>query len=109
MDPAADPPTAARTYLDAAAGAPLHPVAMQALVAAVADGWADPTKLYVEGRRAAQLLAAARATIADVLAARPDEVTFVSSGSRAAQLAIAGVRLGRARVGDVVVHSAVEH
>lgn len=109
MDPAVDPPSATRTYLDAAAGAPLHPVAAQALVAAAADGWADPTKLYLEGRRAAQLLDAARSTIANAIDARPDEVMFVSSGTRAAQLAIEGVRLGRSRVGDIVVHSAVEH
>ncbi len=109
MDPAGDPPTARRAYFDAAAGVPLHPVAAQALVAAAADGWADPTKLYVEGRRAAQLLDAARSAIAAAINARPDEVTFVSSGTRAAQLAIQGARLGRARIGDVVVHSAVEH
>jgi cysteine desulfurase len=109
MDPAADPPGTPRAYFDAAAGAPLHPVAKQALVAALTDGWADPSKLYVEGRRAAQLLDAAREIVAEILDARPDEVTFVSSGTRAAQLAVAGARAGRSRVGDVVVHSAVEH
>ena len=109
MDPAADPPGVPRAYFDAAAGAPLHPVAKQALVAALTDGWADPSKLYVEGRRAAQLLDAARETVAEILDARPDELTFVSSGTRAAQLAVAGARAGRSRVGDVVVHSAVEH
>jgi cysteine desulfurase len=29
-------------YFDAAAGLPLHPAARQALLAAQADGWADP-------------------------------------------------------------------
>ena len=98
-----------RAYFDAAAAAPLHPVATEALVAATADGWADPTKLYLEGRRAAQLLDASRAVIAEHIGVRADEVTFCASGSRALQLAIAGVRAGRSRVGDVVVHSAIEH
>ena len=40
-------------YLDAAAGVPLHPTAAEALSAAIADGWADPAKLYGAGRRAA--------------------------------------------------------
>jgi cysteine desulfurase len=109
MDPQADPPSATRAYFDAAAGAPLHPVAVRALAAAAADGWADPTKLYVEGRRAAQLLDAARETVAACIGARPDEITFTSSGSRAIALAVAGARLARPRLGDVVVHSAVEH
>jgi cysteine desulfurase len=98
-----------RIYLDAAAAAPMHPVAKDALVAAIADGWADPTKLYVEGRRAAQLLDAARAAIAEQVGVRADEVTFTSSGSRAAWLAIAGVRTGRSRTGAVVAHSTIEH
>ncbi|HEY2795512.1 MAG TPA: aminotransferase class V-fold PLP-dependent enzyme [Micromonosporaceae bacterium] len=109
MDREVNLPGAARSFFDAAAGAPLRPVAASALVAATADGWADPSKLYLEGRRAAQLVDAARAVIAETLDVRPAEVTFTTSGSRAAELAIAGARAGRARVGDTVVHSAIEH
>jgi cysteine desulfurase len=98
-----------RSYFDAAAGAPLHPVARQALLAALEEGWADPSKLYTEGRRAAHLLEAARATVADLIDARPDEVTFCTGAGRATELAIEGARLGRGRIGDVVVHSSVEH
>src|SRR2546429_674453 len=39
-------------YLDASSGAPLHPVAREALVAALAEGWADPARLYGAARRA---------------------------------------------------------
>jgi cysteine desulfurase len=98
-----------RVYFDAAAAVPLHPVAAQALAASLDDGWADPGKLYLEGRRAAQLLDAARGAVADCLSCRPDEVVFTASGSDAIRLAVHGARAGRARVGDVVVHSAVEH
>jgi cysteine desulfurase len=99
----------ARRYFDAAAAVPLHPVAARALMAATEEGWADPTKLYLEGRRAAQLLDAARATVAECIGARPDEIVFCASGSEAAELAVEGTRAGRTRAGDVVVHSAVEH
>jgi cysteine desulfurase len=98
-----------RRYLDAATAVPLHPVARQALTAALDDGWADPTKLYAEARRAAQLMDAAREAVADCLGARADEVVFCASGSDAARLAIAGARSGRCAVGDVAVYSAVEH
>jgi len=96
-------------YLDAASAAPLHPVAREALQAALADGWADPARLYGAGRRARLLLDAARGTVAEVLGARPDEVTFCSSGTQAAQLAILGGLAGRRRAGRRLVHSAVEH
>jgi cysteine desulfurase len=94
---------------DAAAGAPLHPAARQALLAAQDDGWADPTKLYAPGRRARQLLDAARAAVADELGVRADEVLFCASGTDAAQAAVLGLRNARARVGATVVHSAIEH
>jgi cysteine desulfurase len=100
---------AARAYLDAASSAPLHPVAQQALLAALDDGWADPARLYTEARRARQLLDAARETVAGVLAARPDEVAFCASGTQAVQLAVLGGLGGRRRAGDLLVHSAIEH
>jgi cysteine desulfurase len=73
------------TYLDAAAAAPLHPIARQALLAALDDGWADPGKLYTQARRARQLLDAARATTAEILRVRADELTFTSGGTEAAR------------------------
>ena len=96
-------------YLDAAAGLPLHPAAREALLAALDDGWADPTKLYAEGRRARRLLDGAREAVAAVVGARPDEVSFAPSGTLAAQLGVLGLLGARRRVGDHVVHSAVEH
>jgi cysteine desulfurase len=96
-------------YLDAAAGVPLHPAAAEALTAAVADGWADPAKLYGAGRRSSLLLDGAREEIAEVLGARPDELAFCGSGTQAAHLAILGGLAGRRRAGTRFVHSAVEH
>jgi cysteine desulfurase len=96
-------------FLDAASGVPLHPAAREALGAALADGWADPSKPYARGRRARRLLEAARAASAEVLGVRPDEVIFTAGGAAAVRAAVAGVRAGRARVGPTVVHSAIEH
>ena len=96
-------------YLDAASGAPLHPVAREALLAALADGWADPARLYGAGRRAQMLLDGARETVAGCLGARPEEITFTASGTQAAHFAVLGALAGRRRVGDRFVHSAVEH
>ncbi len=43
------------------------------------------------------------------MGARPDEVVFTSSFAPTAQAAVAGLALGRRRVGDLVVTSTVEH
>ncbi|WP_375492463.1 cysteine desulfurase family protein [uncultured Jatrophihabitans sp.] len=96
-------------YLDAASGAPLHPIARAALDAALDDGWADPARLYGAGRRARLLLDAARESAAASLDVRPDELSFTANGTQALQAAVLGAVRGNERRGNVVVHSAVEH
>ncbi|MFC8677069.1 cysteine desulfurase/sulfurtransferase TusA family protein [Streptomyces griseorubiginosus] len=97
------------SYFDAASSAPLHPVARQALLAALDEGWADPSRLYREGRRARLLLDAAREAAAEGVGCRPDELSFTSSGTQAVHLGIAGAVAGRRRVGRHLIVSAVEH
>jgi cysteine desulfurase len=91
-------------YFDAATAAPLHPVAREAMLAALDAGWADPGKLYPAARQARQLLDASLDVLAEAMDARRDELHLTAGGTEAAHLAISGVqRQGR------VVHSAVEH
>ncbi|WP_067280336.1 cysteine desulfurase/sulfurtransferase TusA family protein [Streptomyces jeddahensis] len=96
-------------YFDVASSAPLHPVARQALQASLDEGWADPARLYREGRRARMLLDAAREAAAEAVGCRPDELVFTSSGTRAVHSGIAGALAGRRRTGRHLVVSAVEH
>ncbi|MEU6230982.1 aminotransferase class V-fold PLP-dependent enzyme [Streptomyces sp. NPDC047042] len=97
------------SYFDAASSAPLHPVARQALLASLDEGWADPARLYREGRRARLLLDAAREAAAEAVGCRVDELTFTSSGTRAVHIGMAGALAGRRRVGRHLIVSAVEH
>ncbi|MFF4352257.1 cysteine desulfurase/sulfurtransferase TusA family protein [Streptomyces sp. NPDC001530] len=96
-------------YFDAASAAPLHPVARQALQASLDEGWADPARLYREGRRARLLLDAAREAAAEAVGCRPDELVFTASGTRAVHAGIEGALAGRRRVGRHLIVSAVEH
>ncbi|GGV41017.1 aminotransferase [Kitasatospora herbaricolor] len=96
-------------YFDVASTAPLHPVARQALTAALDEGWADPARLYRSGRQARMLLDAARGTVAEVLGVRADEVSFTASGTQALHLGMLGALAGNRRRGAHLVHSAVEH
>jgi cysteine desulfurase len=97
------------SYFDAASSAPLHPVARQALQASLDEGWADPARLYREGRRARLLLDAAREAAAEAVGCRPDELVFTTSGTRAVHTGISGALAGRRRVGRHLIVSAVEH
>ncbi len=94
-------------YLDAASGQPLNPAAREALAAAVDAGWADPVRLYREGRRAALLLDAARESVASRVGARPSELVFTGSGAQALRLGLGGALA--ARPDGALVASAVEH
>jgi cysteine desulfurase len=55
------------------------------------------------------LLDAAREAAAEAVGCRPDELTFVSSGTRAVHTGITGALAGRRRVGRHLIVSAVEH
>jgi cysteine desulfurase len=100
-------------YFDAASAAPLHPAARQALLASLDDGWADPSKLYAQARRARQLLDAATEAAAEMIGVRPAELTFCASGSEACRVAVQLTLLARAGAAGggtgALVHSAVEH
>jgi cysteine desulfurase len=99
-------------YFDAASAEPLHPRARETLLAALADGWADPARLHREGRRARLLLDQARESVAAELGCRPDELSFTTSGTQAVHLAVLGAvqaRQSAARGPGHVVTSAVEH
>jgi cysteine desulfurase len=100
--------TSGSSYLDAASSEPLHPAAREALLAALDRGYADPRRLHRAGREARLLLDNARAAVAESLEVRPDEISFVASGTQAVHLGLLGLHRG-ARDGGTVAHTAVEH
>lgn len=78
-------------------------------MASLDEGWADPARLYREGRRARMLLDAAREAAAEAVGCRADELVFTSSGTAAVHTGVAGALAGRRRVGHHLIVSAVEH
>ena len=107
--PGPGPGTPPSVYLDAASSEPLHPAARDILRAALEQGYADPRRLHGAGRSARLLLDNARDVVAECLGVRRDEVTFTSSGTDAVHRGLLGLARARARRGEVIVHSAVEH
>ncbi len=96
-------------YLDASTAEPLLPEARDAWLAAQQAGWGDPVRLHRPGRVAAQALDRSRDVVAAAIGARPDEIVFTASGPVAVQATVAGILLGRARIGRTVVTSTIDH
>lgn len=97
-----------RVLLDAAS-APMLPAARATLLAALDAGWADPRRLYAEGRRARALLDQAREVLAQGLGVRPAEVSFLPGGPAALRAGLEGLRYAGRRRGARLVATAVEH
>lgn len=98
----------AETYLDTASGAPLHPAAADVLQRAAGVAFADPRRLHDSGRRARLLLDNARASVAETLNVRADEVIFTPSGTHACHLGLLGLVNPTKPLTHIAV-SSVEH
>src|SRR5674476_870986 len=85
------------------------PAARTTLLAALDAGWADPRRLYAEGRAARALLDQAREVLAHGLGVRPAEVSFLPSGPSALRTGLEGLRYAGRRRGARMVATAVEH
>ena len=97
-----------RVLLDAASQ-PMLPAARATLLAALDAGWANPQRLYAEGRAARALLDQAREVLAQGLGVRPAEVSFLPSGPAALREGLEGLRYAGRRRGARLVATAVEH
>ncbi|MGH2785499.1 MAG: cysteine desulfurase family protein [Actinomycetota bacterium] len=98
-------------YLDHASTTPPLPEALDAMSRVAREVYADPSRLYGGARIARIELDAARATVADAVGGRPEEIVFTSGGTESCNLAVlAGARAGvAARKPARIIVSAVEH
>ncbi len=101
---------AERVYLDWNATAPLRPEAERALREALALT-GNPSSVHAEGRAARHLIEHAREEVAQLVAARPADVIFTSSGTEANTLALTPAieTADEKRPRDRLLISAVEH
>lgn len=97
-------------YVDHAATTAVRPQVLAAMLPYFAEQWGNPSSLYAGGRRAAQAVARARETVADVFDCAREEIVFTGSGSEGANLAIKGVAEAAALGGKRhLITSSVEH
>ena len=96
-------------YLDNAATARPCPQAVEAVVAAMGEGFGNASAEHARGKRAKALLEESRATVAEALGVDADEVFFTSGGTESNNLAIAGACRAVREERRGVVASEVEH
>ena len=92
-------------YLDYAACVPLHPDVRAAMLQ-----WLDcanPSSNHAPGRAAAEAVEQARATVANWIGARPEEIVCTSGATESNNLAIFGALAGRAPAH--IISSRIEH
>lgn len=95
------------TYLDHNATTPLDPRAFDAMVPWLKGVQGNPASVHKPGRAAHAALQTARAEVATLVNAQPQEVLFTGGGTEANNLALKGVCAG-APAGRIVM-GAIEH
>lgn len=82
-------------YLDHNATTPLAPGVLDTMTRYLRDEFGNPSSGHHYGQAPRQAVATARAQVADLLGAQPEQVVFTGCGSEANTLAISGVTTGR--------------
>lgn len=90
-------------YMDHNATTPVLPEARAAVMAALEDGWGNPSSSHAAGRRARAIVDEARAAVAEAANAAPERITFTSGATEALNHVIWAAGPGR------VIASAIEH
>ena len=95
-------------YLDHNASTPLLLRVRHAMLMAGDRGFGNPSADHVFGRRAREIVEAARAEVAALLGASSDEILFTSGGTEANNLALRGLARASSEP-SAIVTSDVEH
>src|SRR5262245_61330998 len=106
MCPAPDRPI----YLDHHATTPVDPAVLRAMLPFFAEKFGNPSgRQHAYGEEAHAAVETARAQVAALIGARPEEIVFTSGATESNNLAIRGLARGRASGGRHLVTTAIEH
>lgn len=95
-------------YLDYNATTPIDPDVLDAMLPYLSGDYGNPSSSYELGRRARSAIETARAQVASLIGAEPDEIIFTSGGTEASNIAIrSGAR--RDGVRRSIVTTNIEH
>jgi cysteine desulfurase NifS/selenium donor protein len=96
-------------YLDYNATTPIDPAVAAAMLPFLYGVFGNPSSAHAFGAEARSAVEKARASVALLLGARPEEIVFTGGGSEANNLAIKGTAFARREQGNHIITTAIEH
>nr|XP_044607200.1 selenocysteine lyase isoform X8 [Equus asinus] len=87
-------PESRQVYMDCNATTPLEPEVIQAVTEAMREAWGNPSSAYPAGRKAKDIINAARENLAKMIGGKPQDIIFTSGGTES---------------NNLVIHSVVKH
>lgn len=96
-------------YLDNSATTRPCQAAVNAMVSALTEGWANPSALYDFGIEASKALRSARNKVASTMGAELDRVFFTSGGTEADNWAVLGTVKRFGKKNKHIITTAIEH
>jgi cysteine desulfurase len=96
-------------YLDHAATTPLDPRVLEVMLPYLNEQYGNPSSFHTLGKETKDAIDDARARLATILHARPDEILFTSGGTESDNLAVLGYARANQRQGKHLITSKIEH
>lgn len=96
-------------YLDYNATTPIDPTVAEAMMPYIYEHYGNPSSSHILGQTAKKAVEQARAQVAALLNASPDEIIFTSGGSESNNMVIKGIAWKYKHKGNQIITSAIEH
>jgi cysteine desulfurase len=98
-----------RVYMDYAATTPVDPRVLKAMLPYFTKKFGNTMSLHSFGMEAKKALEDSRATIADLMNAKPEEIIFTGSATESNNLALKGIAFANKDKGKHIIVSKIEH
>lgn len=101
--------TRKNVYLDNAATTPMDPKVIEKISSEMTNDFGNASSQHAFGRKARQVVEAARHQLAETINAEDKEIIFTSGGSESNNTAIFGTARARKKIGKKIITTKVEH
>ncbi|MBA4416696.1 MAG: cysteine desulfurase [Syntrophus sp. (in: bacteria)] len=99
-----------RIYFDHAATTPLDPRVLETMMPYLTEQFGNPSSILIEeGGIPHRAVGEARAHVAALIGASPDEIVFTASATESNNLAVKGLALANRQKGNRILFSDIEH
>lgn len=101
--------TRKNVYLDNAATTPMDPKVIEKISSEMTNDFGNASSQHAFGRRARQVVEAARHQLAETINAEDKEIIFTSGGSESNNTTIFGTARARKKIGKKIITTKIEH